>query len=182
MHLKQLKQELRRRIRAEMKNTEDAYFVLAGREICHRILNSDAYRHAKTVFCFVSHGKEPDTSLLLEQALLDGKILCVPLCKADGGIEARRIHTLDQLSPGVYGIPEPPADAERFLPAEIDLSIIPCLAATRDGRRLGKGGGYYDRFLSENTGGAVLVCPERFLLWDIPTEGHDIPLPNVVTE
>lgn len=182
MNLIQAKQTLRQKIRAEMKNTPDEYFHSAGQEICRRLLASDRYQRARTIFCFVSHGKEPDMYPLLQQALADGKALCVPLCKAAGQMDARQIHSLDQLAPGAYGIPEPPADSRIILPSEIDLALIPCLAATKDGKRLGKGGGYYDRFLTVYDSEAVLICPARFLQEDIPVEEHDICLGSVVTE
>lgn len=182
MNLMQAKRILRQKIRAEMKSTPDEYFHSAGQEICRRLLASDGYRQSHTIFCFVSHGKEPDMCPLLEQALADGKTLCVPLCKAAGQMEVRQIHSLDELAPGAYGIPEPPADSRSILPDEIDLALIPCLAATKDGRRLGKGGGYYDRFLAVYAGEAVLICPARFLLEEIPVEEHDVCLEMVLTE
>lgn len=182
MTLQQQKQVLRKQIRAQMKQMPDDYFRLAGQAICRRVLESQDYRQAKTIFCFVSHGKESNTYPLLERALADGKKLCIPLCKAPGEMEAKVIRSLTDLQPGAYGIPEPPENAETILPSEIDLAVIPCLAAAQNGKRLGKGGGYYDRFLAAYTGKAVLMCPERLLLCDIPTESHDVQLPKVITE
>lgn len=150
--------------------------------MARRLLLHDAYQKAHTVFCFVSHGKEPDTHPLLEHILKDGKTLCVPLCNARGIMEARSIHSLSQLAPGAFGIPEPPMDAPLVLPSAIDLALIPCLAATRDGKRLGKGGGYYDRFLSNYKGAAFLLCPALLLQEHIPLEAHDLLLPDVITE
>lgn len=182
MEARQEKQTLRKQIRTEMQLIPDDYFHQAGRQICRRVLKSEAYRQAKTIFCFVSHGKEPDTHSLLEQALADGKTLCVPLCKAQGEMDAKVIHSPNELQPGSYGIPEPGENAETLLPSQIDLAVIPCLAASRDGKRLGKGGGYYDRFLAAYTGKAVLLCPEKLILDTIPTEPHDIWLPKIFTE
>lgn len=180
--MQQQKQSLRKQIRAQMQLIPDDYFHKAGQEICRRVAESEAYRHAKTIFCFVSHGKEPDTYPLLEKALAEDKILCVPLCKAQGEMDAKVIHSLNELQPGSYGIPEPGENAETLLPSQIDLAVIPCLAASRDGKRLGKGGGYYDRFLAAYTGKAVLLCPEKLILDTIPTEPHDIWLPKIFTE
>lgn len=182
MAARQEKQALRKQIRAQMQQMPDDYFHQAGQRICRRVLESEAYRQAKTVFCFVAHGKEPDTRPLLEKALEDGKMLCVPLCKAPGEMDAKIIHSLNELQPGTYGIPEPPEDAATVLPSGIDLAVIPCLAATMNGKRLGKGGGYYDRFLAKFVGKALLLCPEKLIQRDIPTEAHDIPLPWVITE
>lgn len=180
--MQQHKQSLRKQIRAEMQQMPEDYFHKAGQQMCRRVLESEDYRQANVVFCFVSHGKEPNTYPLLEQALADGKTLCVPLCKAPGEMDAKVIRSLNELQPGAYGIPEPSEHAQTLLPSQIDLAVIPCLAASRDGKRLGKGGGYYDRFLANFTGQALLLCPEKLIQSDIPTELHDILLPNVITE
>ena len=181
-NLQQHKQALRKQIRAEMQQIPDDYFLKAGQQMCRRVLESEDYRQAKTIFCFVSHGKEPNTYPLLEQALADGKTLCVPLCKTQGEMDAKVIHSLNELQPGAYGIPEPGENAETLLPSQIDLAVIPCLAASRDGKRLGKGGGYYDRFLAAYTGKTLLLCPEKLIFDTIPTEPHDILLPKIITE
>lgn len=182
MAARQEKQAFRKKIRAEMQQIPDDYFLKAGQQMCHRVVESEIYRQAKTIFCFVSHGKEPDTYPLLEQALADGKTLCVPLCKAEGEMDAKVIHSLNELQPGAYGIPEPGENAETLLPSQIDLAVIPCLAASRDGKRLGKGGGYYDRFLVGYHGTAFLLCPRKLLVESLPTELHDIRLAHVITE
>lgn len=182
MTIQEEKQALRAKLRAEMQLLPHAYFHSAGEAICRRILESRAYRQAKTIFCFVSHGREPDTYPLLKQALQDGKTLCVPLCLSPGVMELKQITALSQLAPGAYGIPEPPINAPVLSPSEIDLALIPCLAAARGGKRLGKGGGYYDRFLSGYQGHALLLCPEKLLQKSIPTEPHDIHLPCIITE
>ncbi len=60
--------------------------------------------------------------------------------------------------------------------------MIPCVTCSREGRRLGRGGGYYDRFLAHYRGAAVLVCRERLLRQEIPFDLHDYPVPWVITE
>jgi 5-formyltetrahydrofolate cyclo-ligase len=137
---------------------------------------------AGTVFCFVGTAGEIDTRPILTAALRAGQTLCVPLCTGNGLMELRRIDSLEQLSPGFHGIPEPPPAAGAINPDDVDFTVIPCAACDRVGHRLGKGGGYYDRFLAAYRGPAVLVCRER-LLWDeIPMEPHDAVVPWVVTE
>ena len=97
------------------------------------------------MFCFVSAGREIDTRPILERTLADGRTLCVPLCVADGVMELRAVRDLKELSPGAYGILEPPADSPALSPDQIDLAVIPCVTCSREGRRLGRGGGYYDQ-------------------------------------
>lgn len=182
MDIREQKQALRKKIRQEIQPLPPSYFQQAGKAICEKILATDAYRQSDCIFSFVSYGKEPDTYPLLNQILSDGKVLAVPLCRSEGQMELRRITVLSQLTPGAYNIPEPPEDAPILSPADVQLALIPCLAATRDGKRLGKGGGYYDRFLTAYTGTAFLLCPARLLQPDIPMELHDFCISTVITE
>ena len=87
------------------------------------------------------------------------------------------ITALSQLQPGAYGILEAPASLPAFDTAHLGdgaLALIPCLAASPDGVRLGRGGGYYDRFLAHYKGKRLLVCPTAALLGDLPCEGWDV--------
>lgn len=155
---------------------------LSDDAILRHVLHAPEYRRAGTVFAFVGRGSEIDTAPLLRQVLADGKRLCVPLCTAPGVMECREVRDLTVLRPGAYGISEPPDNAPAVPPECVDLAIIPCAGAVADGRRLGRGGGYYDRFLAQYTGDALLLCRERLLCPSIPQEIHDIRVPAVVTE
>ena len=182
MTRKEEKQRLRRVIRAEEQQLSAKYKAASSAAICRHIMAMPEYRDAETVFCFVGRAHEIDTSSLLQGILADGKRLCVPLCVAKGIMELRQITELEQLFPGSYGIQEPPADAPAVSVDEVDLSIIPCMTCDHGGRRLGFGGGYYDRFLSVYRSAAVMVCRERLIREELPVEPHDMPIPWVVTE
>ena len=85
------------------------------------------------------------------------------------------IPDLALLGPGAFGILEPPADLPAADPAAFarPLALIPCLAAGRDGVRLGRGGGYYDRFLAHYKGAKLLLCPEAVLTDTLPCDDWD---------
>lgn len=176
------KQRLRRTIRELENQLSPRYLETSARAIAARLLAMPEYRAAGTVFCFAGCGREVATRSILEDALAAGKLLCVPLCTAPGQMELRRITRLDQLSPGTFGIPEPPADSPAVETDEVDFAVLPCVTCDRAGRRLGRGGGYYDRFLACYRGGAVLLCREKLLREEIPVEPHDCPVPWVLTE
>lgn len=166
---------LERTLSAEEKRASD-------RSIIENVLHTAAYQAARTVFCFVGRSDEIDTRPLLDRVLRDEKRLCVPQCVGRGQMVCREITALAELACGAYGIEEPSADAPLVTPEEIDLSLIPCVGAAQDGRRLGRGGGYYDRFLARYGGAAILLCRGAFLREDIPMDGYDIPVPILVTE
>lgn len=182
MTTEQEKRQLRAAIRALAAQLSPRYRASADGAIARRVLYLPEYREAETVFCFVGSGREIDTRPFLERTLADGKRLCVPLCTGAGEMELRQVTDLKELSPGAYGILEPPAGSPSLSPDQADLAVIPCLTCSREGRRLGRGGGYYDRFLSRYRGAAVLVCREKLLRQEIPFGLHDYPVPWVVTE
>lgn len=182
MTRKEEKQVLRRIIRELERTLSLRYRHASAQAICAHITAMPEYQAADTVFCFVGTPREIDTMPVLEDALRQKKILCVPLCTGPGRFEVRQITDLAQLRPGTMQIPEPPADAPLIQTDSIDFAIIPCLTCNHSGQRLGKGGGYYDRFLSHYRGGTVMVCREKLIREEIPVEPHDYPIHWVLTE
>ncbi|WP_295741268.1 5-formyltetrahydrofolate cyclo-ligase [uncultured Oscillibacter sp.] len=176
------KRRLRRTVRELEARLSPRYLEESGRAIAAHLLAMPEYLAAGTVFCFVGFGPEVDTRPILENILAAGKVLCVPRCTGPGQMELRQITDLARLSPGTFGILEPPADSVPVETDEVDFAILPCVTCDHAGRRLGHGGGYYDRFLTRYRGGAVLLCRERLIREEIPVEPHDYPVPWVVTE
>lgn len=180
------KAEEKQRLRAVMRHLEhelpERYKQAADRAIAAHLLAMPEYQEADTVFCFVGTAREIDTRPILESALAAGKRLCVPLCVEKGIMELRQVRSLEELTPGAYGILEPAADSLAVSIDEVDFAVLPCLTCNHLGQRLGQGGGYYDRFLSAYRGGTVLLCRERLIREEIPLEPHDYPVPWVLTE
>lgn len=176
------KQQLRRTMRALEAGLSARYKEESSRAIAGYLLAMPEYQEAGTVFCFVGTDREIDTRPILEDALAAGKRLCVPLCTGKGIMELRQVTDLRQLVPGAYGILEPPADSPLVSVDEVDFAVLPCLTCNHLGQRLGRGGGYYDRFLSHYRGGTVLLCREKLIREEIPLEPHDYPVPWVLTE
>lgn len=180
------RQEEKQQFRRIARRTEAAltpeYKAKSDRAIAHRLLAMPEFQEAGAVFCFVSTDSEIDTRPVLNAVLHAGKTLCVPRCVSPGHLEPRQITDLEQLSPGAFGILEPAADAPLISADAIDFAILPCLTCNYAGQRIGRGGGYYDRFLSSYRGGTVLLCREQLIRQEIPAEPHDYPIPWVLTE
>ena len=180
------RQEEKQQLRAIVRRLEAAlapeYKAKSARSIAHRLLAMPEYQAAETVFCFVSVGREINTRPVLGAALESGKTLCVPRCLGNGIMELRAIQSLDDLAPGAYGIPEPPEDAPIISVDRVDFAVLPCLTCNHLGQRLGRGGGYYDRFLASYRGGTVLLCREKLIREEIPVTPLDYPIPWVLTE
>ena len=176
------KRRLRRACREKLKEIPPDAWREISRRVCERLIISPEYLRAGEVFCFVGCGDEIDTRLFLRRAAADGKRVCVPRCGERGEMDIVPIRGEGDLSPGRFGIPEPP---ESFPAADKDgigLAVVPCLAADKDAWRLGRGGGYYDRFLEGFSGETLLVCPEALLLPRIPREEWDRRCGRLITE
>lgn len=164
-----------RKLAKSRRSAVDLYTV--GHAMAGVLFTLPAWCSADTVLAFASMPDEPDTAEILQQTLADGKRLLLPRVLSRTEMDWVEISSLSQLRPGAYGILEAPANLPAFDTAALDgsaLALIPCLAASPDGVRLGRGGGYYDRFLAHYKGRRLLVCPTAALLDDLPCEGWDV--------
>lgn len=180
--IKQQKEHLRAQVRAAERQLEPEYRRASEEIIIRRVTQLPEYRRAQSVCCFVGTPREIDTTALLHDILAQGKRLCVPLCVGAGVMELCWVQDLAQLIPGSYGILEPKADAQRVEEGAVGLMIVPCVTCDHTGRRLGQGGGYFDRYCAGRTGDAVLLCRERLIRTPIPMEPFDQGFATVVTE
>lgn len=148
---------------------------MAGAAMDRQLSALPCWHRAEAVLAFAALPDEPDTGPLLARALAEGKRLFLPRVTGKTTMEWVEIPALALLTPGAFGIPEPPAHLPAAeLPQNATLALIPCLAASPDGVRLGRGGGYYDRFLAHYKGGRMLLCPASLLLPELPADSWDI--------
>ena len=134
------------------------------------------YRSATSVMAFVGSKGEPDTDPLFARLEADGKRLLLPRVQ-DGNIVVA--CGLDPRAPSRFGISEPTGPA---LPeAGVGLVIVPGLAFTTAGHRLGYGGGFYDRFLPKLAAPSVGVCFAEQVVDELPVLPHDVPVQHVVS-
>ena len=170
----------------------------AGMAIAERLANLPAVAAARTVMAFLSMPTEIDTWPFIRWAWQEGKGVAVPRLAPAGrsddpaaGMVAVALEPADvpdavrhpALRPGRFGILTAPVGPP-VPPEELDVILVPCLAVDRQGRRLGRGGGYYDRFLGRPEVQAACIA----LAWDaqvvdaVPTGPTDVPLDGAVTE
>ena len=165
------KQEARARAKAQRGALDMAAL---GAEMTRRLADTALWRDAEQVFCFVPLKDEPDTLPLLRLALAQGKRLVVPRVLGGGAMELVALDRLDALRPRAYGILEPEGGVVLAALEETALALVPCLAADRHGNRLGRGGGYYDRFLAQYKGARLLLCPTATVLNGLPCDAWDV--------
>ena len=137
---------------------------------------------AETVMVFYGTGREPDTVPLIQALLEKGRRVALPVVLPHRGMEARQVTDIDRLVPNRYGIPEPDGSSPVIPKHEIDVALVPHLMVDRDGYRLGWGGGYYDRWLTDFSGFTVSVCRPGRMVEHMPREEFDIPVKLVLFE
>lgn len=136
---------------------------------------------AASVMGFVGVGNEADTGPTIDSLTAAGFRVVLPRVVGDEIVAAAHEPT-SALVVGAFGIPEP--TGEPVDPDAIDVVLVPGLAFTRDGRRLGQGGGFYDRFLPRLRPDCVTigVCFAEQIVDDLTTEPHDRIVDRVVTD
>ncbi len=148
---------------------------LADTQICHNILELDAYKKANKIFLYVSVGKEVDTYAVINHAIESGKEVYIPVCHGGGIMSAARLFSDNDLIEGRYGIPTVSDTAPVARPEELDLILVPGVCFDKQGNRLGRGGGYYDRYLAADNLSAKLVgvCRCEQLIDALEVDAHD---------
>ena len=181
--MNELKNKLREKLLFKRKNLAREYIEKSDELIYQKLISLESYKNAKNIFCYLSIDGEVSTTKFLQKALIDNKRVFVPLCLKKGIMEAREIMDLSELKEGKFGIFEPSVNSTKINFEEIDLSIIPCISANREGYRLGYGGGYYDRFFeNKSIKNSFILCREKMIYDNIPFEKHDIKFEHVLTE
>ncbi len=173
------KAQLRKEIREKKRAMTEEDICCRSRILCEKFLRSEAYRNAKTIYGYLPYNQEVRTWDALRQAMADGKGVAVPKVYGD---EMKFIYITDfsQIATGYCGIPEPIMDGP-VAEDKTALVLMPGLAFDRDGHRIGYGGGYYDRFLSEEPDHPTLALCYDFQIQDsLPTEEFDIPVDAVI--
>lgn len=179
--------ELKSSMRAAMRKkrlamTADEKSLRDGR-IFERLKGLWAFRNSDTVFCYVSTDIEAGTLKIIEYSLETGRKVAVPRCtEKSGEMFFYYINGIDELSPGHFGVLEPPEDKSKEADIGSGLCVVPGLSFDRQGYRLGYGKGYYDRFLSVFGGQAVGLCYEECMSEKIPHGRYDRTVPVVVTD
>ena len=175
------KTEIRRDISAILRLPPDLRAEKSAR-LCAVIAESAAWRDARTVAIFAPQPREPDVELLWMHG--SGKSFACP-CVVEDRLDLFRVASLHELAPGAFGVREPLAKIEHAVaPETLDLILVPGVAFTRDGERLGRGGGFYDRLLASLPAHTckIGVCFDAQILHELPVETHDQHMDSVTTE
>lgn len=166
--MRELKKALRSELIAKRRAMDPAKKAAADLDIFEQL--KPFAEKAGAVFTYASTAIEVDTRRLIEFCLEKGIPTALPK-SGDSELSFYWIKSADELSPGRFGIDEPPEDSPAFSD-EKTLCVVPALCADGSGLRLGYGRGYYDRFLEKFSGTSVIICYSAFRR-AVPAEPHD---------
>ncbi|OIR19247.1 5-formyltetrahydrofolate cyclo-ligase family protein [mine drainage metagenome] len=188
MNIQARKQALRQSIIAAREKLAVAERLHLSRAIIGAVCDLSGYRQAQTVLGYLNFGAELAAELWVQQALADGKRVLLPrVNRASKHLDLYQVLDLQHdVAPGLWGIREPVAERciKEESPGTVDFILLPGVAFTRGGARLGYGGGFYDKLLARMPHRPALVAGAFALqlVPEIPQESTDQKVDWLVTE
>lgn len=177
------KRRLRAALSARRLRVEPAAGEAAAARAADRLAASEHFNARPRLALYAALPDELPTRALYERGRRAGKRLLWPRVVRGGRLEFAACARWEDLEPGRYGVPAPPAASPAVALGAQDLLLVPAVAFDREGRRLGRGRGYYDRALAATEGAlAVAVGYDFQLVEAVPTEPHDRRVDAILTE
>ncbi len=169
------KKEIRKKMLAIRRSLEDIYVREASHIICEKLKKSPVYKAAESICLYMPINNEVDVTELLET----GSIYIPKII--DKTMDFYLYEGNDSIAAGAFGILEP-TGKKLLKPDNKTLVVMPGVAFSRDGYRLGYGGGYYDTYLNKYPMcRKAAVCFQEQLVEELPVEEHDVKADIVIT-
>lgn len=176
------KRQIRSKIRLRLKIQKEDTRSRKSRQIKERLFRTRVFQKAKNIMFYIAFDGEVDTKEMIKEAQNLGKTVIVPVCKKNRAVITPCIlgHRT-KLQRGCYGVYEPVPERPVGL-KELGLVIVPGLAFNKKGSRLGRGKGYYDRFLKKipKKIPSIGLAFKFQILPKIPTTKRDISVNKVI--
>ncbi len=181
-----LKSKIRKEIKQKVNKQDDAQRLRKSYLIKEKLFNLAEFKRARCIMFYIATDEEVETSFMIGAAQKIGKKIAVPTILVR---EKRMIASIlkdlkTELAPGPYGILQPKREYLRPAPkSKIDLVVVPGLAFDRRGKRLGRGRGYYDKFLASLSAHIprIGLAFDFQVLNDLPAFSHDISVTKVIS-
>jgi len=156
------------------------FINIASDQIQSNLNKLEVFKKANKIACYYPIGSEVKTEKIIQEALTNGKEVFLPKV-IEQNLEFRKIVELQKsLERGNFGIMEPKDQCD--IAEQIDIVLVPNIAVTREGTRLGYGYGYYDRFLSKNNVKTIALTYSKQVVSFIPQSPEDVKIDWLVTE
>ncbi|MBI3034189.1 5-formyltetrahydrofolate cyclo-ligase [Candidatus Woesearchaeota archaeon] len=179
---KQLRKEQQRAFFTGKRNSmEQGETSKKSAAIQERFSGLTEYSEADTIMLYWATGNEVSTKEAIRQALELGKRVVLPVTNpGNNELVPVQLKSIANTRKGAFGITEP--IGEPVEPGEIDIIVVPVVAFDEEGDRIGRGLGYYDRFLKKTRCIKVGFAYDFQKADNVPQEEHDVRLDKVVTE
>ncbi len=179
-------------LRKNIKEFQKTFFsnplnrIQASYKICQLVTSSEEFHKAQIILAFMPMKDEVNIGSIITEAFLLNKKVAVPLITdASGSMEFQWIDSETEMKPGAFGIYEPPVNpvSPDELPSEA-LLLVPGLAFSSDGKRLGRGKGFYDKFITDNKNRfhKIGICFNFQIIDELPVDENDMPVDKVITD
>lgn len=179
------KKEIRKELLGKLNNQAREEVLRKSKVIKEKLFSLPEFKKAKFVMLYASRPEEVDTAEMIDGALEMGKRVALPRCTSLGAIAPKEISDRHaDLEKGTYGIHEPRKGQKNAELEKIGLIVVPGVAFDINKRRLGRGKGYYDRFLKKLPPNKITVgLAFGFqIVNNLPKDSHDIPVSKVITD
>ncbi|WP_085523359.1 5-formyltetrahydrofolate cyclo-ligase [Tuberibacillus sp. Marseille-P3662] len=166
-----------------LKNLTLSERQAACQQIYERLYRQPEWLQAQTVGITISREMEIDTTPIIRQLWQDGRTVAVPKCLPETKqLVFRALTDFDQLEVVYYDLEEPKPSITPIIHSdEMDLVLVPGLLFSKNGYRIGYGGGYYDRFLPAYEGASISLAFDSQVVESLPTDHYDQPVDKIVT-
>ncbi len=180
----QSKQDIRQAMKERLARMSEK-----DRDMESRVLSKELKRflgdEPKTIAAYMALSDEPHTTPLLQELLQEGWIIALPVME-NNALVFRTIRSFENLKKGDIGVLEPTQNDPETDRTSIDTVIIPGRAFTRDGKRIGRGNGGYDKWIASQRSinpktQYIGICFECQIVHDLPWEAHDEKVGQIIT-
>ncbi len=177
-----IKKYLRTKIKEKISKLDSNSKKLAAKTIQNIFQSLNILKKSNNIGLYLSKENEVSTKYLIKTLIANKKRIFLPKVNKEN-LEFKEIKTFKDLELGCFKIFEPKAKCNTINPSNLDLLIIPCSSVDTQGNRLGKGKGFYDRFLTKHKN-IKIICPafDLQVLNKIPHEKHDRRIDLIITE
>ena len=182
--MRKTKEQVRKEILGKLSRQPAEEALRRSRIIKKRLFSLPEFKKAKFVMLYASKPEEVKTDEIIDEALEAGKKVALPLCTSQNRVIAKEISDRNaDLEKGIYDIREPRKCREEANLGKIDLVVVPGVAFDAKKTRLGRGRGYYDKFLNKLPRDKTIIglAFDFQIVKNLPKDSHDIPVSKVIT-
>lgn len=173
------KAQLRKQLLDQRDGTSLDFIKISSGKIRDNLRKIEHYRNAASIGVYFSIGSEVHTQDIMQEILNAGKELSLPKVEKND-LVFKKISSFSDLEMGNFSVMEPKDRCETV--KKIDVILVPAIALTADGYRLGYGFGYYDRYLNGKRSKKIALSYSKQVVKAMPHDGHDIKMDCIVTE